>query len=222
METTTPTAKHRYIKATEVAKIMRKELKEKFPKTKFSVRKSDTSSIYVEWTDGETEKEVKEVIRKYNGEGFDGMIDMRYSYKHYQTPDGKIHFGGTNGTQGSMGAVPKVKVEVPADAVEVTLITSFVFTRREFSEGKCRQLFGNFNLNAKNPTVKEQLAHWIDYLRDFTQYDHYTEKDGVMRIKVNHFNEYEFEQIKKCLEIQGVTVSVEPQEKGYYIAIKGC
>jgi hypothetical protein len=49
----------------ETAKQIRKELKEKFPFTKFSVRCERSGSINVSWTDFPTEKAVEEVVSKY-------------------------------------------------------------------------------------------------------------------------------------------------------------
>lgn len=49
----------------ETAKQIRKELKEKFPFTKFSVRCERSGSINVSWTDFPTEKAVGEVVSKY-------------------------------------------------------------------------------------------------------------------------------------------------------------
>jgi hypothetical protein len=49
----------------ETTKQIRKELKEKFPFTKFSVRCERSGSINVSWTDFPTEKAVEEVVSKY-------------------------------------------------------------------------------------------------------------------------------------------------------------
>jgi hypothetical protein len=49
----------------ETAKQIRKELKEKFTFTKFSVRCERTGSITVSWTDFPTEKAVEEIVSKY-------------------------------------------------------------------------------------------------------------------------------------------------------------
>lgn len=49
----------------ETAKQIRKELKEKFPFTKFSVRCERSGSINVSWTDFPTEKAVENVVSKY-------------------------------------------------------------------------------------------------------------------------------------------------------------
>jgi hypothetical protein len=53
------------LKASDRAKYVREKLKEKFPKIKFGVRASSYSmgsNVSVHWTDGPTEKAVKDVI----------------------------------------------------------------------------------------------------------------------------------------------------------------
>lgn len=53
------------------AKEIRKEIKQAFPKTKFSVKSdsgSMTSSVDVFWTDGPTEEMVNDIIKKYSYE----------------------------------------------------------------------------------------------------------------------------------------------------------
>jgi hypothetical protein len=57
-----------YTDVVEVAKLIRKELKNKFPGTKFSVRASRFSlgeSISVRWTDFPTVKQVENHIKQY-------------------------------------------------------------------------------------------------------------------------------------------------------------
>ena len=64
------------------AKNIRIELKAKFAGVKFSVRSerySGGDSINVGWTDGPTAKAVDEIIKKYQGGSFNGMIDL-YEY----------------------------------------------------------------------------------------------------------------------------------------------
>ncbi|MGC0802664.1 LPD29 domain-containing protein [Pantoea agglomerans] len=65
--------------AVQVTSNIRKELKEKFPGVKFSVRKRSYDSVSVNWTDGPTEEEVKTVTDKYKDSYFDGMQDMSVS-----------------------------------------------------------------------------------------------------------------------------------------------
>ncbi|WP_187484978.1 LPD29 domain-containing protein [Pantoea agglomerans] len=65
--------------AVQVTSNIRKELNEKFPGVKFSVRKRSYDSVSVNWTDGPTEEEVKTVTDKYKDSYFDGMQDMSVS-----------------------------------------------------------------------------------------------------------------------------------------------
>jgi len=65
--------------AVQVTGNIRKELKAKFPGVKFSVRKRSYDSVSVNWTDGPTEDQVKEITVKYRDSYFDGMQDMSVS-----------------------------------------------------------------------------------------------------------------------------------------------
>ena len=51
--------------AVLVAKHIRKELSNEFPGQKFSVRKTDYSTIHIEWQDGPTKEEVEQVAGKH-------------------------------------------------------------------------------------------------------------------------------------------------------------
>ena len=51
--------------AVLVAKHIRKELSNEFPGQKFSVRKTDYSTIQIEWTDGPTREEVEQIAGKH-------------------------------------------------------------------------------------------------------------------------------------------------------------
>ena len=87
----------RYIDIAEVAKIIRGELKQTFPKCKFSVRSerySMGSHVYVKWTDGPTVTEVEAITDQYYGTGFDGMTDS--TTHHDGTLNGEVvHFAGS-------------------------------------------------------------------------------------------------------------------------------
>lgn len=64
------------------AENMRRELKRKFPKTKFSVTSESFSmgnAVRISWTDGPTDKQVSEITNKYQQGWFDGMTDC-YQY----------------------------------------------------------------------------------------------------------------------------------------------
>lgn len=81
----------RYIKATEVAVMIRKDLKSAFPAVKFSVVKRG-NSINVDWVDGPITKDVDALIGWYAGSDFDPMNDLK-SY-HYSVLNGEtVSFG---------------------------------------------------------------------------------------------------------------------------------
>jgi hypothetical protein len=69
------------------AKMIRSELKEKFPDVKFSVR-SETfaggNSVDIEWTEAVTTTDVNEVISKFRDGYFDGNSDC---YEYYRNND---------------------------------------------------------------------------------------------------------------------------------------
>ena len=61
------------------AKEIRKELKETFPNTKFSVKSegfAGGNSVYIHWTDGPTSEKVDEITKKYQYGSFNGMNDL--------------------------------------------------------------------------------------------------------------------------------------------------
>jgi len=98
-----------YLSCAETAKFVRRALAESFPGFKFSVRShtySGGASIDVDWTDGPRTKEVEPVAKRYEGGGFDGMIDMAYNRSHYLRPDGSVYVHYDEGTTGSMGVMP--------------------------------------------------------------------------------------------------------------------
>lgn len=66
------------ISTKEVAALMRKDLRERFPHTKFSVRCATGTAagwIDVSWTDGPVERDVEPLVRSYQSSQFNGMTD---------------------------------------------------------------------------------------------------------------------------------------------------
>ena len=128
----------KYLSVVETARIIRKALKNKFEGTKFSVRSdkyAGGASINISWTDGPTSKEVEEITNLYNGKGFDGMIDLAYSYSHWLMPDGSIEIASSGGTANSGGTVPSI--DNPKPHPKATLVhfgSDYVFTRRNYTE----------------------------------------------------------------------------------------
>lgn len=128
----------RYIPVKEVAKLMRAALKKAFPKVKFSVRCDKYSggcSIDVRYENGPLQKDVEAVVGVFQSKGFDGMIDMAYSYNHWLSPEGEVALAVCEGTEGSMGTVPAYQNDPPfANAELVYLGGAYVFVRREISD----------------------------------------------------------------------------------------
>ncbi len=71
--------KNGYASAVIAARNIRKELKQAFPRIKFSVRSRGGDAVYVNWSLGPTQKEVESVIGKYERGYFDGSDDC-YKY----------------------------------------------------------------------------------------------------------------------------------------------
>jgi hypothetical protein len=71
----------RTVDVKECSTWIKRALREAFPDVKFSVRLSRYSgghSIDVNWTDGPTDKQIKTILDRFDGEGFDGMTDCSY------------------------------------------------------------------------------------------------------------------------------------------------
>jgi len=94
----------KFINLQETLKLIRKALKEAFPGVRFYVKK-DGNSVRVRWVDGPGKSQVKALLGRFSGEGFDGMQDLRYSKSVRDTETGE----------------------------RITFGTSFIFTERAFS-----------------------------------------------------------------------------------------
>lgn len=81
----------RYISQTETAKLVRKTLKEHFPKQKFSVTQH-YNSIRVKWTDGPALTRVQPVVRFFEGSTFDAYVDLK-SYVTTEFEGEEVQFG---------------------------------------------------------------------------------------------------------------------------------
>lgn len=127
-----------YLSCAETAKLVRKALKEKFPKQKFSVRSSVYSggaSIDVSWIDGIAQDEVSKVIKQFEGAGFDGSIDLKYYIDHWMLPNGQVITAKNEGTNDCRGYVKGYEVPKPhPDAKKVSFGADYVFSNRSLSE----------------------------------------------------------------------------------------
>ena len=147
--------KTRYLSAAETAKLVRRALKASFPGQKFSVRTktySGGASIDVSWTDGPMGTEVDAVVKAYEGSGFDGMIDLKYSRSHYLRPDGSVYVHSDRGTTGSGGlheSEDNTGLErlMPEGVQVVQFGADYIFTHRDITD-----------LEAK----KDEAIQWIN------------------------------------------------------------
>lgn len=80
--------------AAQAAKLIRKELKAAFPKTKFSVTSeyfSMGNAVNISWDNGPAKSEVHEISDKYEYGHFDGMTDCyEFSNKRTDIPQTKF------------------------------------------------------------------------------------------------------------------------------------
>lgn len=89
------------ISTTDTAKLIRKSLKNWFPRTKFSVRSnsySGGSSIDISWVDGPTQSEVDAIVKDFQGASFDGQTDMKSYHNSFVVLEGStdpiaVHYG---------------------------------------------------------------------------------------------------------------------------------
>ena len=148
----------KWMEIKALTKIVKKTLKATYPGVKFSVRK-DRHSIRVEYYDGPTKSEVEKIAR-VGGEGFDGMIDMRYLYYHWFNPKtNDIQVAGTFGTVGSGGSVSEFWNPKPSEDYEMVKITAdFVFVSRLYTKEGATKMMDLFTSRAHlygNVEVKE-------------------------------------------------------------------
>lgn len=78
----------------QAAKMIRRELKENFPNTKFQVLSSSASmmtAVDIYWTDGPTTRDVDAVVAKFQYGHFDGMQDL-YEYSNSRDDIPQVKF----------------------------------------------------------------------------------------------------------------------------------
>lgn len=96
----------KHLSTTETAKLVRRQLKEAFPETKFSVRTdkyAGGASINVSWTDGPTRQAVEAITNNYTSKNFDGMIDMAFLNSSWLYADGSAERAYCRGTEEQKG-----------------------------------------------------------------------------------------------------------------------
>lgn len=134
----------RFLSVTEVAKLIRRDLKQMFPHTKFSVRSekyAGGSSIDIRWVDGPAEKVVGRLVGYYRGKDFDGSIDLATRRYHWLLPDGSLVLARIDGTTGARGTIEDYRRIAPHDDAElVSLGGDYIFTTRELSAARLEAL----------------------------------------------------------------------------------
>lgn len=133
-----------HIDTAEVAKLIRGQLKAKFPATKFSVRisrYSGGSSINVDWIDGPIAAMVEPIARQYSGAGFDGMQDLKYYFGNWLMPDGSASLRESPERWG----VEAETLEAAKDgAIPVSFGGCFIFCHREISIEAMRRALASY------------------------------------------------------------------------------
>jgi hypothetical protein len=129
--------------AAACAAAIRKELKEKFPGVKFSVRSETYSggdSVRINWADGPEHAEVAAIANSYEAGHFDGMTDM-YIYHKDRNPDrpsAKYVFANKNYSDEAIR-------ELKAKAEEL------------FVSHQCFNNFGDFRPQLAERLIREEL-----------------------------------------------------------------
>ena len=133
-EFTVDTKDARSVSPAVTAKAIKKELKARYPDTKFSVtssRFSGGSSVDVRYDGGPAESEVNEILDQYQGGRFDSMIDLQTQAYSWLLPDGSAVLAKIVGTEGSMGTIPNYDVPKPhPDAELVHFQPGYISARR--------------------------------------------------------------------------------------------
>lgn len=126
-----------YLTTAQTASLVRQALARKFPGVKFSVRSDEYSmgsSIDVTWTNGPSQKEVDAIASQYESAGFDGMIDMKFSWSSWLKPDLTATIAKSPGTTGSRGYNEPIENPRPEGAKLVHMGADYVQCQRETKE----------------------------------------------------------------------------------------
>lgn len=130
-----------HVSAAEAARLLREQLKARFPGVKFQVITSDRTCLNVRWVDGPRGSEVSGLAEQYRGGGFDGSIDLAYHVTHWLHPDGTTTVASSPGTVDSGGYISKITSDCPAPGcLLVSFGSRYIFVYREMSAEAERQL----------------------------------------------------------------------------------
>jgi hypothetical protein len=177
-----------HISTVETAKLIRVQLKNKFPGVKFSV-KSDQysmgSSIRINWTDGPVTKAVEEVVNPFCGGRFDGMIDLAYNVDSWLLPDGSAAFGKSAGTGTSRGSDSAYDHPAPCEGARmVSFSPDHIFCSRSFSEIAMLKAVLAVHEKFGLPLLNVEMTQWGPQLKGdlharIAPHDSYDNRDRV-------------------------------------------
>jgi hypothetical protein len=178
-----------YIPGATVSKIIRYELHKNFPGQKFSIVTRHGNSINIDWENGPTQKMVESAVDYLESSGFDGSIDLAYDHYHYLTPEG-IFYGGTSGTEGSMGMHERVIKSQPKNSIMVSLGSDYISYTRSLSQDQKEKLFNNIKeeyADFEYITLEQYEAGKLDYSQSrivtlaFNDLDLYSKKSETKK-----------------------------------------
>jgi hypothetical protein len=87
----------RWVEMKEAAKLIRCQLRKRYPSVKFSVRCESYSMgghIQISWPDGPSRKEVEALTAAYSGSRFNSMDDSTYTVQSWLFRDGRASLAG--------------------------------------------------------------------------------------------------------------------------------
>ena len=169
-----------YISCADTAKLVRRELKTRWPGVKFSVRSkiySMGASIDVSWTDGPREPEVTPTAKRFEGADFDGSIDLKTNKSHWMAPDGTVTRAHAEGTESSRGTLPQIDHDSPQPgARRVEFMADYVFCTRHISNMEeqatiCRQYIREHCQTEGSGSGERCGADYVDMLAYRMAYD---------------------------------------------------
>lgn len=147
-----------HIDTADVAKLIRAQLKQRFPGVKFSVRidrYAGGSSVRVNWEDGPIEKMVSAICQQYRGEGFDGMQDMRYNVGGWLMPDGSAQI---RQIAAHWGADEHHEEAAKDGAIPASFGGSFIFCNRSMSMAAMQRALQSYAARYRGDELADAIS----------------------------------------------------------------
>ena len=166
----------RHFRLTETAKMIRAELKRRWPDVIFSVRCKSYSMgghIDISWTDGPATRTVETVTAPYSSSRFDASCDGSYHVDSWLLPDGRVILA----TKGADGYHRGTLTEAPEGAELVSFSGSTPSCSRELSAkwiASCEMIWSKLSVrehcallnNGRFPRLDVSNGHKLAYFLD--------------------------------------------------------